>query len=106
MPGILIPTDLEAALSMGFNVFKFFPAEAAERVTYLKSLSAPYTHKNIQFIPTGGINIKNLKDYLNLEEVLAVGGTWLAKKAEIESGHWEMILEKCQTAKSLVSLNN
>ncbi len=106
MPGILTPSDLEAALSMGINVFKFFPAEAAGGVTYLKSLSAPYTHKNIQFIPTGGINIKNLKDYLNLDEVLAVGGTWLAKKAEIESGLWEMILEKCQTAKSLVSLNN
>ncbi len=69
MPGILTPTDLEAALSMGLNVFKFFPAEAAGGVTYLKSLSAPYTHKNIQFIPTGGININNLKDYLNLNEV-------------------------------------
>ncbi len=106
MPGILTPSDLEAALSMGINVFKFFPAEAAGGVKYLKSLSAPYTHKNIQFIPTGGINIQNLKDYLDLKEVIAVGGTWLAKKAEIESGLWEMILEKCQTAKSLVSLNN
>ncbi len=69
MPGMLIPTDLEAALSMGLNVFKFFPAEAAGWVTYLKSLSAPYTHKNIQLIPTGGNNINNLKDYLNLNEV-------------------------------------
>ena len=106
MPGILTPTDLEAALSLGINDFKFFPAEAAGGVNYLKSISAPYTHKNIQFIPTGGININNLKNYLDLDEVLAVGGTWLAKKAEIESGQWEMILEKCQTAKSLVSLNN
>jgi 2-dehydro-3-deoxyphosphogluconate aldolase/(4S)-4-hydroxy-2-oxoglutarate aldolase len=103
MPGILTPTDLEGALSLGINAFKFFPAEAAGGVNYLKSLSAPYTHKNIQFIPTGGINIQNLKDYLNLKEVLAVGGTWLAKKADFETEQWDMIVKKCQAARSLGS---
>jgi 2-dehydro-3-deoxyphosphogluconate aldolase/(4S)-4-hydroxy-2-oxoglutarate aldolase len=106
MPGILTPSDLEAALSMGINVFKFFPAEAAGGVKYLKSLSAPYTHKNIQFIPTGGINIQNLKDYLDLKEVIAVGGTWLAKATDIDTRQWDMIIKKCQAAKSLGSLNN
>lgn len=91
---------------MGLNVFKFFPAEAAGGVTYLKNLSAPYSHKNIQFIPTGGINIDNLKDYLELNEVLAVGGTWIAKKVDIENGQWDMIVEKCQIAKSLIDSNN
>jgi 2-dehydro-3-deoxyphosphogluconate aldolase/(4S)-4-hydroxy-2-oxoglutarate aldolase len=103
MPGILTPTDLEAALSLGINVFKFFPAEAAGGINYLKSISAPYSHKNIQFIPTGGINIQNLRDYLDLKEVLAVGGTWLAKKADIETGQWDMIVKKCRAAKDLGS---
>jgi 2-dehydro-3-deoxyphosphogluconate aldolase/(4S)-4-hydroxy-2-oxoglutarate aldolase len=96
IPGILAQTDLEAVLSMGINVFKFFPAEAAGGVNYLKNLAAPYSHKNIQFIPTGGINIDNLKDYLNLNEVLAVGGTWLVKKDEIENGKLENVVEKCK----------
>ena len=106
MPGIMTPSDLETGLAMGITRFKFFPAEAAGGVTYLKSLSAPYSHKNIQFIPTGGINIDNLKDYLNLNEVLAVGGTWLAKKADIDNGQWETIIEKCQATKSLIVSNN
>ena len=101
MPGILTPTDLETALSFGITVFKFFPAEAAGGVNYLKSISEPYTHKNIQFVPTGGINTSNLKDYLSLNEVLAVGGTWIAKKTDIETRQWNMIVKRCQEAKNL-----
>jgi 2-dehydro-3-deoxyphosphogluconate aldolase/(4S)-4-hydroxy-2-oxoglutarate aldolase len=101
MPGVMTPSDLEAALSLGINEFKFFPAEAAGGIPYLKSMSAPYTHKNIQFIPTGGINTGNLKDYLSLDVIMAVGGTWIAKKSDIETGEWGAISKKCQEAKDL-----
>ena len=103
MPGIMTPTDLESALSLGINIFKFFPAEAAGGIPFLKSISTPYAHKDIQFIPTGGINIQNLKDYLSLKQVIAVGGTWLAKNTDIETGQWDMIVKKCLTAKELAS---
>ena len=58
------------------------------------------------FVPTGGVNTKNLIDYLRIKEVLAVGGTWIAKKDSIQSGQWEVIIKKCQEAVELISKMN
>ncbi len=95
-PGIMTPSDVEAALSFGLKVLKFFPAEAAGGTKFLKSLSAPYAHAGVKFIPTGGVNQQNLLDYLALEVVLAVGGTWIAKKDDIAAGNWEKIKQNCR----------
>ena len=96
MPGIMTPSDLEKGLSLGITHFKFFPAGAAGGISYLSSLAAPYSHKGVQFVPTGGVNTENLKDYLSLDTVMAVGGTWIAKSADINSGNWEKIKANCQ----------
>lgn len=103
MPGVMTPSEIEAALSFGLKDFKFFPAEAAGGISYLKSISAPFNHRNIRFIPTGGINIQNLKTYLELKEVIAVGGTWLAKNADFENAQWELIVNKCRAARKIIS---
>ena len=73
-------------------------AGAAGGVPYLSSLSAPYSHKGVQFVPTGGVNPDNLKEYLGLNTVMAVGGTWIAKSADINSGEWEKIKTNCRDA--------
>ena len=85
-PGIMTPSDIEAALNAGVSVLKFFPAGAAGGVKMLKSLAAPYAHLGVRFIPTGGVSLDNVMDYLNEPAVLAAGGTWLAKKEDIKAG--------------------
>jgi 2-dehydro-3-deoxyphosphogluconate aldolase/(4S)-4-hydroxy-2-oxoglutarate aldolase len=100
-PGIMTPSDVEAALELGVKVLKFFPAEAAGGINMLKSLVAPYAHAGVQFIPTGGINLQKAKDYLAIPEVVAVGGTWIAKKEDISGGNWKDIKEHCLAVKSL-----
>lgn len=95
-PGIMTPTDIEGALELGISVLKFFPAEAAGGVKMLKSLAAPYAHLGVKFIPTGGINMENLQSYLAIPQVLAVGGTWIAKAEDIKLKNWTQISRNCR----------
>ncbi len=97
-PGIMTPSDVEGVLQTGIRVMKFFPAGAAGGPPMLKSISAPYSHLNPRFIPTGGVNARNLADYLSLPAVLACGGTWIAKKADIAAGNWDTITNNCREA--------
>ena len=83
IPGTSCPSDMEAALERGLEVVKFFPAEQAGGVNYLKAISAPYS--KLMFMPTGGINEKNLNSYLSLPNVVACGGSWMAKEDLIEA---------------------
>ena len=76
-PGAATPTDLEMALEHNIEGVKFFPAETLGGVTALKAFSGPYG--NVRFIPTGGINTKNLSEYFALPSVLACGGSWMVK---------------------------
>ncbi|MFP4541012.1 MAG: bifunctional 4-hydroxy-2-oxoglutarate aldolase/2-dehydro-3-deoxy-phosphogluconate aldolase [Opitutales bacterium] len=92
-PGVMTPTDIEAALSVGFRTLKFFPAESAGGVTHLKSLIAPYQHMGVRFIPTGGISADLARAYLDLPAVLAVGGSWLTPKDVIAAGDWGRITQ-------------
>ncbi|MBS3942877.1 MAG: bifunctional 4-hydroxy-2-oxoglutarate aldolase/2-dehydro-3-deoxy-phosphogluconate aldolase [Dethiobacter sp.] len=88
-PGCSSPTDLEMALEFGLETVKFFPAEASGGINTLKAISAPY--KMIKFVPTGGIDQKNLMDYLSLGSVLACGGSWMVKDDLILSGNFREI---------------
>ena len=81
-PGVLTPSEIEAALELGLEVVKFFPAEAGGGLKYLKAVSAPY--KSLRFIPTGGIDESNLSGYLSFRPVLACGGSWMVSAAAVE----------------------
>ncbi len=89
IPGISNPSDVEAALEMGIEVVKFFPAEASGGVEMMKAISAPYA--KVRFMPTGGVNPNNLRDYLDFPKVIACGGTWMVKKDFIAAGKFDEI---------------
>lgn len=89
MPGVATATEIIMALAMGIDVLKFFPAEALGGVRTLQATSAAFG--DVKFVPTGGINARNLLSYLQLKMVLAVGGTWLATGKLINSGAFDEI---------------
>ena len=90
-PGVMTPSEVEGALSLGCKLLKFFPAEVAGGVAMLKSLSGPYGHTGVRFIPTGGVSLGNLADYLALPVVAAIGGSWMVDKQLINDGKWAEI---------------
>jgi 2-dehydro-3-deoxyphosphogluconate aldolase/(4S)-4-hydroxy-2-oxoglutarate aldolase len=102
-PGVLTPSEIEQGLSLGLKVMKYFPAEASGGVAMLKAVSAPYGHLGVRFIPTGGISIKNLEDYLRLPQVIVCGGTWIAKKEVISAKKWDEIERNAAEVVQLVS---
>lgn len=83
-PGCSTPSDIERALELGLDVVKFFPAEACGGLPMIKAMSAPYT--NVKFMPTGGINAKNLNEYLAFDKIIACGGSWMVPQSLIEAG--------------------
>jgi len=101
-PGIMTPTEIEQALSFGVKTLKFFPSEAAGGIDMLKSVSAPYAHLGVKYLPTGGVNINNLEKYLNLPQVLAVGGTWIATKEMISAQRWDEVKKNATDAVAVV----
>jgi 2-dehydro-3-deoxyphosphogluconate aldolase/(4S)-4-hydroxy-2-oxoglutarate aldolase len=101
-PGIMTPSELEAALAAGCGMVKFFPAMQAGGPAMLKAMAGPYAHTGIGFNPTGGVTLDNLADWLALPEVRAVGGTWIARREDIAAGHWERIAENARAASERV----
>jgi 2-dehydro-3-deoxyphosphogluconate aldolase / (4S)-4-hydroxy-2-oxoglutarate aldolase len=89
LPGCSNPTDIEMAMDYGFDTVKFFPAEAAGGIATIKAISAPYG--NISFVPTGGINIDNMIEYLDFPKTLAIGGSWLTPPALVKERNFEGI---------------
>ncbi len=102
MPGVATPSDIEAGLALGCKVLKFFPAGDLGGTKMLTSLSGPYKHTGVRFIPTGGVKPENLAEYLSVETVVACGGTWLAKKDTMAAGDWSAIAEACRKAVEIV----
>lgn len=101
-PGIMTPSDIEGALSLGIQVLKFFPAGAAGGVKMLRSIAAPYAHLGVRFIPTGGINLNNMREYLEEKCVLAIGGSWIATREDIAAARWKTIRDNCRAAMAVV----
>ena len=99
-PGCVTPTEIMAAMKLGLNVVKFFPAGVYGGLKAMKSLSAPFG--GVKFIPTGGIDAKNLKEYLEAPFVHAVGGSWLCPKKEIAVGNFDAITALCREASEIV----
>ena len=102
-PGIMTPSDLQVALRAGCRMVKFFPAMAAGGPAMLKNIAAPYAHTGIRFNPTGGVTMDNLGDWLALPEVSAVGGTWIATRADIAAGNWARITANARAAVARVA---
>lgn len=102
-PGIMTPTDLQAALRAKCQLVKFFPAVAVGGVQMLKNIAGPYLHTGIGFNPTGGVTLENMQDWLSFEPVKAVGGTWIASRADIAAGNWEAIQKNAAGAVRKVS---
>lgn len=95
-PGISSPSEIEMALERGLEVVKFFPAGASGGLEFLKAIAAPYA--GVKFIPTGGVDQANLREYLSFSRVHAVGGTWIAKEATISAGRFEEITRLAKEA--------
>ena len=95
-PGVLTPTEIEAALDLGITVAKFFPAEASGGIAYLKAVSAPY--QRLSFIPTGGIDERNLLSYLSLPQVHACGGSWIVRADLITQNRFAEITQLTRQA--------
>jgi 2-dehydro-3-deoxyphosphogluconate aldolase/(4S)-4-hydroxy-2-oxoglutarate aldolase len=88
VPGVNSPSLVEQAMEMGLDTLKFFPAEPSGGVGMLKALTAVYP---VSFMPTGGVSLKNIKDYLNIKAVLACGGTWMVPADLIKARDWDAI---------------
>lgn len=95
-PGCANPSDIEQAISLGLDVVKIFPAEAIGGLKLIKSLAAPYV--NMKFMPTGGINAKNLNEYLAFDRIIACGGSWMVGSALIDAGKFDEITELTREA--------
>jgi 2-dehydro-3-deoxyphosphogluconate aldolase / (4S)-4-hydroxy-2-oxoglutarate aldolase len=101
LPGCATVSEAMALAARGFPVLKFFPAEAAGGVVFLKAIAAPLPH--LKFCPTGGIDVRNASAYLALPNVVAIGGSWVAPKDAIAAGDFAKITALAREAAGLAS---
>ncbi len=94
IPGVSSSSEVMQALELGYSALKFFPAEYCGGVKLLNAFNGPF--KGVKFCPTGGISADNMHSYLNLENVLCVGGSWLTPKHLIQNKEWDKITEICK----------
>ncbi|GAA7609939.1 ketohydroxyglutarate aldolase [Helicobacter pylori] len=99
IPGVSSSSEVMQALELGYNALKFFPAEYCGGVKLLNAFNGPF--KGVKFCPTGGISADNMHSYLNLENVLCVGGSWLTSKNLIQNKEWDKITEICKRSLAL-----
>ncbi|WP_199497307.1 bifunctional 4-hydroxy-2-oxoglutarate aldolase/2-dehydro-3-deoxy-phosphogluconate aldolase [Helicobacter pylori] len=99
IPGVSSSSEVMQALELGYSALKFFPAEYCGGVKLLNAFNGPF--KGVKFCPTGGISADNMRSYLNLENVLCVGGSWLTPKNLIQNKEWDKITEICKRALAL-----
>ena len=99
-PGICTPSEAEQAIENGLEVVKFFPAEPAGGLKMIKAMAAPYT--GLKFMPTGGINATNVKEYLAYDKILACGGSWMVKGSLVEAGEFDKIEAMTKEAVEIV----
>ena len=99
-PGTQTPSEMEQALELGLKVVKFFPAEPAGGLNMIKAVAAPYV--DLKFMPTGGVNAKNVRDYLAYNKIIACGGSWMVKKDLISAGKWDEVAALVKEAADIV----
>ncbi|GAA7729620.1 bifunctional 4-hydroxy-2-oxoglutarate aldolase/2-dehydro-3-deoxy-phosphogluconate aldolase [Helicobacter pylori] len=99
IPGVSSSSEVMQALELGYSALKFFPAEYCGGIKLLNAFNGPF--KGVKFCPTGGISADNMHSYLNLENVLCVGGSWLTPKNLIQNKEWDKITEICKRSLAL-----
>lgn len=99
-PGVATPSEMEQAIELGLNLVKFFPAEPSGGLSMINAVSAPYTM--LKFMPTGGINPTNVKEYLKSDKIFACGGSWMVKGNLIDEGNFDKIKELTKEAVEIV----
>ena len=99
-PGVCTPTEIEAALQFDLDVLKFFPAEPFGGLKMIKALCAPYVGLN--FMPTGGINADNVRDYLKYDRIVACGGSWMVSGSLVKEGKFDEIENMVREAAAIV----
>ena len=97
-PGCVTPTEIMAALKHGLKLVKFFPANVYGGLNAMKNLAAPFG--GVKFLPTGGVNAANIKEYIDAPFIHAVGGSWVCPKTEINAGNWDKITALCKEARA------
>ena len=102
LPGCVTPSEVAQAVKRGLKVVKFFPAEQAGGLAMIKAMAAPY--HQLKFMPTGGINPNNIKEYLAFDKILCCGGSWMVKGELVKSGDFEKIQELTREAKELAGV--
>ena len=100
LPGVSTPSEIMFAREYGYKVCKFFPAEGSRGINILRMYRDVFP--DIAFCPTGGVNEENLLDYLSLENVLAVAGSWIAPDSLVMVKDWHEIEQRAQHARKLV----
>ncbi|NEE03125.1 bifunctional 4-hydroxy-2-oxoglutarate aldolase/2-dehydro-3-deoxy-phosphogluconate aldolase [Phytoactinopolyspora halotolerans] len=101
LPGAVTATEIQAALELGITTVKFFPAGTSGGAAAVKALAAPFG--DVQFVPTGGVNAKNLAEYLAIPAVAAVGGSWMVPRDRIKDGDFGAIAELTADAVALAT---
>ena len=101
IPGCMTPGEIEQAMERGLRTVKFFPAEAAGGIRFIRALAAPY--RDVRFMPTGGIHADNVEEYLAFDRVLACGGSWMVKGDLIAAGDFDRIRQLTREAVQLVA---
>ena len=96
-PGCVTPSEIMGALKHGLKMVKFFPANVYGGLNAMKNLAAPFV--GLKFLPTGGVNAANIKEYIDAPLIHAVGGSWVCPKADIAAGNWEKITQLCIDAR-------
>ena len=99
-PGVVTPSEMEQAIELGLNIVKFFPAEPSGGLSMIKAVSAPYTM--LKFMPTGGINPGNVKEYLKSDKIFACGGSWMVKGDLVDAGDFDKIKELTKEVADIV----
>jgi len=95
IPGVMTPSEISMCINYNLKLLKIFPAGSLGGVNYIKSIIGPFAHTGVMFNPTGGITRDNFRSYLEIPHVIAVGGTWLASKEDINAGNWNKIKNNC-----------
>jgi 2-dehydro-3-deoxyphosphogluconate aldolase/(4S)-4-hydroxy-2-oxoglutarate aldolase len=100
LAGAVTPTEMIRGIQLGLDILKFFPAETVGGLKAIKALSDPFPQ--LRFIPTGGVKLENLAEYLQMEKIHAVGGSWMAKRQMIAEGNFDEIARISREASDLV----
>jgi len=96
VPGVANGSQIEQAMELGLDFVKFFPAEQAGGLPYIKAVSAPYA--SMKFMPTGGVNENNLNTYLAFKKIVCCGGSWIVPDQLVKAGKWDEITALCRSA--------